>query len=74
MEGPGVPARLGYLSDVPKKSELQRQLEKSIKLAKKNALPSQLRRDALGRKLQEQDRKGPTALDDPDKIGVRRIP
>lgn len=57
------------------KSELQKQLEKSIKLAKKNALPAQLKRDALGRKLIAQDiGAGPNSLDDPDEIGVRRIP
>lgn len=54
-----------------KKSKLQRQLEESLRLAKLRQLPVQ--KDALGRRLEEMDRTGPTALDDPDTLPERPI-
>lgn len=48
-----------------RKSQLQKQLELSIKLAQERMLPSQLRRDSLGRRLRDVDADIPTSLDDP---------
>lgn len=60
--------RCAILSDMGRKSDLQRKLEESIKLARQSMLPAQIKRDALGRKLAALDRDGPTALDDPDTL------
>lgn len=51
-----------------RKSQLQKDLEASIKLAQERMLPSQLKRDALDRDLREVDKDVPTALDDPDDL------
>ena len=55
-----------------RKSDLQRKLEESIKLAKERLLPSQVKQDSLGRKLKDMDKDLPTALDDPNDL-PRRI-
>lgn len=56
-----------------KKTDMQRQLEESIRLAKERALPSQIKQDALGRRLRNADKDDrPTALDDPDTLPRRR--
>lgn len=52
-----------------KKSELQRKLEESIKLARRGMLPSQQpKEDSLGRKLRDLEADMPTSLDDPDDL------
>lgn len=57
------------LSEMGRKTKLQKQLEESIRLARKGMLPQQLHsRDALGRKLKDLDADMPTSLDDPDEI------
>lgn len=49
-----------------------RLLEESIRLAKEHKLPVQNpKEDALGRRLRKLDPVMPTALDDPDEIGLR---
>lgn len=48
-----------------KKSELERLLEESIKLARASKNPKE---SSLGDRIRKQDREMPTSLDDPDEI------
>lgn len=67
-------SRTSYLSDMRerrRKSKLQRQLEESIKLARKGMLPQQLQaQDSLGRKLKDIDGPIRDSLQDPDELGI----